>query len=228
MSRLGAARAAGWTTICDTSRAQLANALGAHPDLVTPNLAEATSVLNGSSNEAVEATAQRELQEETYGTQTRGERRLPAVRPAGEGVYAISLNDGEMRLAYALELPEARGEVQREFGIPPAASFVLSVKNPEKGQPRAAGLTDEQKADYPDALQRKFRGRRFAGEDVRLLDVEGAEFLLVGANTDHRVEKEEAVPDPEDEDYAHAEIIRDLKMVKSRHPVAPLIEGEWE
>jgi 1-phosphofructokinase family hexose kinase len=54
---LAAAHTRGWATICDTSRAQLVNALGARPDIVAPNFAEAAAVLDGSEGEPVEASA---------------------------------------------------------------------------------------------------------------------------------------------------------------------------
>jgi hypothetical protein len=175
------------------------------------------------SAEAVET----ELRETTYETKTRGEQHLPAVRPAGEGVYAIILQDGQMHLCYALELPEQPAEVQEAFKIAPEASFALSVKNPERGQPPGAGLRESQKADYPDRVQTEFRGRRFEREDIQLLDFEGAEFILVGARTDPRSVYGIELP-TEEEDYRHAEIIRELHMVKSRHPVEPLLQGHWK
>jgi hypothetical protein len=169
---------------------------------------------------------ERELREETYATKTRGEQRQPAARPVGEGVYAITLESGQMHLSFALELPEQPGEVQQAFKIPPEASFALSVKNPEKGQSPGAGLRESEKADYPERLQREFHGRRFEREDVRMLDFPGAEFIMVGARTNpeqaYGIELE-----TEKEDYEHAEIIRDLRMAKSRHPVQPLFEGHW-
>jgi hypothetical protein len=169
---------------------------------------------------------ERELREADYGTKSRGTRHQPAARPAGEGVYAVTLEDGQMHLAYSLELPQRPGQVQAAFGIKPEASYVLSVKNPEAGQPRTAGLR-EHEADYPKRLQEAFRGRRFASEDVRLLDREGAEFILIGARTNpqqaYGIEMR-----PEKEDYEHAEIIRRLRMARSRHPVEPLFEGTWE
>ena len=62
---------------------------------------------------------------------------------------------------------------------------------------------------------------------ARLLDYEGAEFVLVGARRDP--EKAYGVElDAEDEDYGSAEATRRLRLVKSRHPVAPLFEGEWD
>jgi hypothetical protein len=51
-------------------------------------------------------------------------------------------------------------------------------------KPRAAGLSRENKAGYPQKLQEEFHGRRFVPEDVRLLDCEGAEFILLGARRD--------------------------------------------
>lgn len=164
------------------------------------------------------------LQEIEYGTKTRGERRLPAVRPSGEGVYAITLEDSQMYLIYSLELPEEPGDVQKSMNIAPEGRYALSVKNPEAGQPKAAGLRTVDKADYPRKLQEEFRGRRFGTEDAALMDYEGAEFILVGA----REQARGADLDAADEDYEHADTVRRLRMVKSRHPVAPLFEGRWE
>lgn len=170
---------------------------------------------------------ERELRQAEYETETRGERRLPAVRPAGEGVYAVALREGQMHLVYELELPENPSDVQKAFKIAPEASYVLSVKNPEAGQPRTAGLGKNEKADYPEQLMKQFRGRRFEREDLRLLDYEGAEFILVGARRDPQKAYGVDV-ESEREDYGHAEAIRQLRMVKSRHPVRPLFEGRWE
>jgi hypothetical protein len=109
----------------------------------------------------------------------------------------------------------------------PEASFALSVKNPERGQPPGAGLRKSQKADYPDRLQTEFRGRRFEREDGKLLDFEGAKFILVGARTDPRSAYGIELP-TEKENYQHAEIIRELHIVKSRHPIEPLFQGHWK
>ncbi|WP_292526656.1 hypothetical protein, partial [Mesorhizobium sp.] len=117
-------------------------------------------------------------------------------------------------------------EVQRAFKIAPQASFALSVKNPEKPSPPGLGLGQAQEPDYPDRLQREFRGRSFAREDIKLLDIQGAEFILVGARTDP--EKAYNVDiDVEKEDERHSEMLRELKMAKSRHPIEPLFSGEW-
>jgi hypothetical protein len=179
-------------------------------------------MISGSGKEIEEA-----LRQETYDTKTRGERVLPAARPAGEGVYALLRIDGKMHLAWALELPEKPGPVQKAFNIPPEASLAISIKNPEKGGgPRGAQLSEEQKAEYPKSLQKEFRDRRFATEDPRLLDYVGAEIIFVGA----RSNPEQAYHldlEPEHESEGSAEIFKQLRFAKSRHPRQPLLAGEW-
>lgn len=166
-----------------------------------------------------------ELEQETYTTRTRGEQEQPAARPGGEGRYVVALVEGQMHLAYVLELPEHPKEVQHAFEIEPEASFVLSVKNPEKPSPARTGLGERQEADFPERLQREFRGRRFASEDVRLLDFEGAEFILVGARTD--AERAYGIDVGADKDEARPDMLRELRLARSRHPTKPLFEGKW-
>jgi hypothetical protein len=169
-----------------------------------------------------------ELEEQHYRTKTRGERSVPAARPAGEGVYALVRHGGHAHLAYALELPQRPGEVQEELNIEEEASYIVSVKNPEQPSPRGAGLGKAQKADFPKHLQERFAGRRFIDPDPpELLDHEGAEIVLIGARDDPREELGVEL-DPQDEDLASAEMFSDLRLRKSQHPVKPLVEGEWE
>jgi len=169
---------------------------------------------------------EREFTEHSYGTKTRGERTLPAARPAGEGVYALVRRGRDLHLTYELELPERPGEVQRELNIERQAAYVLSVKNPETGSPPGAGLPEREEAHYPESLEQEFRGRRFASEDPHLLDYEGAEFVLVGARTDP--ERAYALDiGTEHETARSADIVRQLKMSERRHPIEPLTKGEW-
>ena len=166
------------------------------------------------------------LQGGAYRTKTRGERFEPPVRPAGEGIYAIVRERNKTYLAYELELPEHPGAVQKELRIPPQASFVLSIKNPEKPAPPGAGLKNEQKAEYPKELEKEFRGRRFATEDEHLLDYEGAEFVLVGARLDP--ERELAIElDSDRETPDTADVFRQLRLARSRQPTEPLFSGVW-
>jgi hypothetical protein len=166
------------------------------------------------------------LGEDHYDTKTRGERVRPAARPAGEGVYVLTLTGKTTHLAYALELPEKPGPVQKQLNIAEEASFALSIKNPEKGSPRNTGLDSAEKADYPDKLQKEFRDRRFATEDPRLLDYEGAQFILIGAGRD--VKRDLGIDlEPEDESEATADIFKQLRLSKGKHPIEPLLTGEW-
>lgn len=164
------------------------------------------------------------LRENTYDTKTRGERVQPAARAAGEGVYILIRDGSSTYLAYSLTRPEKPGPVQKAFNIRDEGSFVVSIKNPEKGSPPGAGLSEEREADYPKSLQKVFRDRRFADEDLRLLDYEGAEVVLVGA--DKRPEKAHGV-DVEGEVGSKPDIFRHLRFAKTRHPSEPLLEGEW-
>lgn len=167
------------------------------------------------------------LAEETYTTKTRGEREVPAARPAAEGVYVIAKHDDHTHFAYALELPEAPGEVQKELQIHGEASHILTVKNPARGAPPGVGLPDHEQADYPTALQDRFGGRRFAPADPPdFLDHEGTEFLLIGARKD--AEEELGVDlNPQQEDEHSAEILRKLRLPEEQHPREPLLRGSW-
>jgi hypothetical protein len=113
-----------------------------------------------------------------------------------------------------------------EQSIPRAASFALSIKNPEKGAPANVGLSEEDEAHYPKRLQREFGGRRFAAEDVHLLDYEGAEFVLVGARLDP--ERELGIDlEAEAERGETSDLVRQLHLRRGEHPIEPLLEGEW-
>ena len=167
-----------------------------------------------------------QLRSFAYETKTRGKRHEPAVRPAGEGVYAITLLSGQMYLSYALELPAHPSEVQQAFRIASEASFVLSIKNPEAATPPGLGLGEKEKPDYPERLHAEFRGRRFEREDVRLLDFPGAEFILIGAGRNAEEAYGAKVTARREVD-ALPDIFRELQLRKERHPVRPLFEGKW-
>ncbi len=130
-------------------------------------------------------------------------------------------------LAYALELPEEPGEVQRAFHIEREGQFVISVKNPEAGSPAGAGLDHDRRADFPDALKERFGDRRWVPADPpAFLDHEGAELVLVGgreAGDDLGIDLD---PQPETED--DAEIFKDLHLEKTDRTIRPLFEGVWE
>jgi hypothetical protein len=169
-----------------------------------------------------------ELRREEYATKTRGERVAPAARPAGEGVYALVRHVDHTHLAYALELPEKPGPVQKALEIEREASYILSVKNPEAPSPPEVGLAPDEAARYPRPLQEIFHGRRFVPADPpELLDYPGTQLLLIGASANVREELGVDL-DPQREDERTAEIFRDLHIARSQHPVEPLFKGKWE
>jgi hypothetical protein len=167
-----------------------------------------------------------EFKEHHYHTKTRGERTVPPVRPAGEGVYALLQRGRNLHLIYELELPRRPGEVQRELNIAAQGAYIVSIRNPEKPAPPGAGLPKREEAHYPKSLQQEFGGRRFATADPHLLDYEGAEFILVGARTDPERAYDIAI-EVEHETAERADILKKLKMSRREHPLEPLLKGEW-
>lgn len=166
-----------------------------------------------------------ELGADRYQTKTRGERYLPAARPAGEGVYRIIRHNDHTHLIYVLELPKQPGEVQQELQIEPEASYIISVKNPDRGSPKAAGLSEDQEANFPQRLMKIFRGRKFADVDPPdFLDHEGAEFLLIAASD---IQDELGIHIDNSKSESSAGIFEDLKMDRSERSTKPLFQGEW-
>ena len=92
------------------------------------------------------------LEEQRYATRNRGERVRPSARPAGEGVYSLVRHGDHTHLAYALELPNREGVVQRELGIEDEADFIVAIRNPIG----AAGPPA-----YPKRLAQRFRERHW-------------------------------------------------------------------
>jgi len=125
--------------------------------------------------------------------------------------------------------PEARpepDEVQRTLNLEEEASYILTVKNPEKPSPPRAGLPDRAEADYLDRLQNRFRDRRFIPADPPdLLNHPGAEIVLISASADPEAELDVEL-DPQEESESTKEIFNDLRLEKSQQPVKPLLEGE--
>jgi hypothetical protein len=97
------------------------------------------------------------LEAQTYETETVGTRTVKADRIAGKGKYIMAKHDQNRTiLGYVLESPTEVGDVQNAFNITKEASFSVAVKNPKKKSPPAAGLTQSQKAEFPEEIQQKF------------------------------------------------------------------------
>lgn len=116
-----------------------------------------------------------------YETKTRGEQEQGEAVPAGEGRYAIFARDNSSRLAYRLTSPGKPGKAQRELGILPEGSYIISVRNPAIDVP---GFPHS-KPDFPKKLEEKFADKRWIDvDDPKLLDYEKAQLLLIGAHDD--------------------------------------------
>ena len=97
------------------------------------------------------------LEAQTYETATVGTRTVKADRIAGKGKYIMAKHDQNRTvLGYVLESPSEVGDVQNAFNITKEASFSIAVKNPKLKNPPAAGLTQSQKAEFPEEIQQKF------------------------------------------------------------------------
>ncbi|MCE8032212.1 DUF2795 domain-containing protein [Billgrantia tianxiuensis] len=116
-----------------------------------------------------------------YATKTRGEQEQGEAIPAGEGRYVIFEREGSSRLAYRLTSPGKPGKAQRELGILPEGSYIISVRNPAIDVP---GFPHS-KPNFPKRLEEKFADKRWIDiDDPTLLDYEKAQLVLIGAHDD--------------------------------------------
>ncbi|CAL4922995.1 unnamed protein product [Urochloa decumbens] len=193
------------------------------------------------------------LKEEEYSTATRGQRRRPAARALGEGVYRILRHEpgggGRRRsphthLVYKLELPaRVDGDTPQEaMNVEPEASFLVQVKNPDPpsggrsgGGGGFRGLQSKRRAAFPARLQGAFGSRRYAPADPPdLLNYEGCELLLIAASDDVEeelgLELEGEVEEGEgEEEQERAAGCSDLvKMFGEVADVKPLLSGTWD
>lgn len=190
------------------------------------------------------------LEEESHETKTRGTRTTPADRFIASGPYVIisqpaskSSDRRTTTLVYSITLPKEPGEVQKAFGITDRGAFVLSVKNPQKGDPPVAGL--KEKAKFSEDLQSRLGDLRWSSIDPpTYLDYPNAELLFISAHHDAGGEKvEHELDDIADEEHVkesrshkveekvEQRLFAMLKAQDDEHVVTGgevLIKGEWE
>ena len=146
------------------------------------------------------------LSEETYETKTRGKRRQPAARPAGEGSYAFVIHRQHTHFVYALRFPKQLGEVQRALNIRREASYIVAIKD----------------ANSP-----------WWSEPIRFVPMknlselaEGEEIVIISASGD--VSSELGVNLDLDEDaFDEVRLFADLRVHEDEDPINPLISGTW-
>src|ERR687891_162925 len=150
-------------------------------------------------------------------------RKGDAARPVGEGKYAIVKHQDHAELAYVLEMPDEPGEAQRELGIEKEASYIISIINTKVPVPEG----------YPSSILNEFgENENFVSlaRDLRFIDFQNAQMILVGAREGRDVIKKEIGIDiREEKETVHsADIFSKLKIEKERVPTKPLIEGKFE
>lgn len=166
---------------------------------------------------------------ESYQTETCGDRLLPSMRPAGLGEYQLLRHGDHTHLAYELRLPERRSDVQKDLNITRAATYIISVKNPNSSTPRGVGLESDQKAELPKKLQEHFKGRRFINADPpELLNYEGVELLLI--STDESLQELGIDVDAQRQaaDKDAESVFKALRMQQSPEKEKSLLNGKWQ
>ena len=161
-----------------------------------------------------------------YSTGTRGERRMAAASPVGEGKYSVVQHDNHTELAYILELPEVPGPAQKEFEIKKEASYIISVKNPDISVKGFAAFASARKPEYSKNIIEKFGNRRWINvDDPQLLNYENTQLLLIGARKKD-VEEELGIDiNEEKETLNSADLYKELKVKRDQIPTNPLLKG---
>ena len=166
-----------------------------------------------------------------YETETKGRRREAEAMPVGAARYALQVEDDQSYLLYRLHRPSELGEAQEAMGIREEARYVISVRNPSV---EVEGFPDES-PDFPNELVEAFGDLRWKEvDDLRYLNHENAQFVLIGALPDEGI-PEDAVegsilsghPDPFesmalDAESWPTEALEEGRFAEARYPVSPL------
>ncbi|KAF1949300.1 tetrapyrrole biosynthesis, uroporphyrinogen III synthase [Byssothecium circinans] len=127
------------------------------------------------------------LKGDEYETKTAGTRHVEPATPLAEGVYAITrTEDTSTHLAYAVTIPSDLGEVQKDLGLRPQGSFIISVKNPERPGPASTHLP--QGPGFPKEIIQEFRNLAWAKVKPEYLDYANVQVLLIGEKLDSGTE----------------------------------------
>lgn len=157
-----------------------------------------------------------ELAPKEYETETRGDRRITAAFPVGEGRYALVEHEDHTALAYRLVHPQKPGKAQKEMHLRPEAVYLISVRNPEL---HVQGFPDE-KPGYPESLKKLFADKRWIDiSKPALLDYENAQFVLIGAH--------ESLGDIDLKIPGEPDLFKTLGLEKNKWPTEALFEGNF-
>ncbi len=127
------------------------------------------------------------------------------------------------------------GEVQNAFNIEKEGSYIIAVKNPTISNPPNAGLSSEQKVEYPSEYAQKFGDKRWIPVNpVDLLDFNGVEIIFIGGAEDivkELGESGEQLLKEEEEDLKKIDdqsLFHELRMSSKSHRAEPLLQGIWK
>ena len=130
---------------------------------------------------AGEAALAAELDLDVYETRTRGLRVQPAAIAAGGGSYGLARHDDHVHWRARLELPALPGDLAEAFALREDVDLIVAVRDPTRpDRPGTRGR--RRKARLPAALLDGFGGRAYAPASPALLDHEGVELVLIGAD----------------------------------------------
>lgn len=165
------------------------------------------------------------LEKKTYDTATQGKRHLPAARAVAEGKFILFQHRNVAQFAYELQM-QKKGPSQDDFDLLPKANYVISIKNPHHEGNK--GLPKEERANYPEKLQRAFGDYKFTPlRDLEYLRYKGAEILLI----DDKSGDEEFMTDEIKkalDSFPHKKIEKELKLDRANVSKDPLKTGQWQ
>lgn len=108
----------------------------------------------------------------SYDTKTEGFRMQAGAASIAHGTYGIRRHDDHVHLDFDLDGPP----LVADLGLTEHASVIAAVFNPE----RWATEGPREPSIYPDELQERFEGKRFAPLAPSFLDHVGCEIVLIG------------------------------------------------
>jgi hypothetical protein len=153
------------------------------------------------------------------------------LSPVGEGKYAIVKHQNYAELTYILEMPEQRGEAQRELGIEKETSYIISVINPIIARPSTSQAGGGAPRISRKVLKEFNKTENFLSlaKDTKFIDYQNAQIILIGSREGRDVIKSDIDVETEEEESPHsADIFNKLKVRKKQIAIRPLTEGKLE
>nr|CAG8624157.1 11548_t:CDS:2 [Entrophospora candida] len=118
-----------------------------------------------------------------------------------------------------------KAALTQEFNLQKEDDYLINVKNPHVETPPGVGLSEKQKANYPQNLQEKFASYRFIPFDpVDFLDYPGTELLLINKSKKGLTEREEQLKKCLIEIKA-IDLVEEFAKITTPEAISPLKEN---